>query len=692
MPPAVRSRSLMAAVLAAAVTMLVGALIPASAPTAPVSAPTVPIVTSTDGPRIDLRVLLVTNGTPPVEAIRAALADEGVPTQVVELADGDRPVITDAFLADTVEGTERAKFQAVVLPSAMPNGLAETERTAMRDFQRRFRIREVVASERPGAGTGLGAPWFSGPLDGTTTQVTTNGLAGAWRYLRGPIRFADNDASVPETYGHLANPLPADPTTGRSFLPLLTAPAPGGGQTGVLAGVHQHDGREQLVLTFSYHAHQPHFRLFAHGLISWMTRGVHLGHWRNYFSMHVDDVFLLNSRWSVTGNCTPGSDCPPDVAPTKKIRMTESDVAALRDWQSRNRFQPDLLFNGGGSDEAMAKNGADPLTDAFLESRPEFRWTNHTYSHPYLGCEQDHSTIPWTCATDSTGRTRWVSERMISEEISKNIKWAMRNGLSIRPDELVTGEHSGLRVLPPQPADNPNLAPALEANEIRWLGSDNSRDPGQRPVGGTLTVPRHPVNLFYNVGTEVEEVDQYNWIYTSRADGGSGRCEDNPQTMTCIEPLDPATGYRSHIVPMETRIALRHVLSNDPRPHYTHQSNLAEERLLYPFLDSVLQEYRDVFAGNAPLVNPRHGEAGQMLLRQARWRAALTNGSEIVAYQRGNLVTVRGPDGLEVPVTVPEGSWLTSPVAKVFGDGYAGERSGYRTAASTVAIVLPTEA
>lgn len=43
--------------------------------------------------------------------------------------------------------------------------------------------------------------------------------------------------------------------------------------------------------------------------------------------------------------------------------------------------------------------------------------------------------------------------------------------------------------------------------------------------------------------------------------------------MTCISPLDPATGFDEYIVPIETRIALSHVMANDPRPHYAHQSN-----------------------------------------------------------------------------------------------------------------------
>ena len=57
--------------------------------------------------------------------------------------------------------------------------------------------------------------------------------------------------------------------------------------------------------------------------------------------------------------------------------------------------------------------------------------------------------------------------------------------------------------------------------------------------------------------------DEYNWIYTSVADGGSGICTANPETSTCIAPLNVNTGYASYIVPTETRIDMLHILGND---------------------------------------------------------------------------------------------------------------------------------
>jgi hypothetical protein len=255
---------------------------------------------------------------------------------------------------------------------------------------------------------------------------------------------------------------------------------------------------------------------------------------------------------------------------------------------------------------------------------------------------------------------------------------------------LVTGEHSGMKVLPQQPEDNPNLALALDDNDITWLGSDNSREPAQRQVGPATTVPRYPMNVFYNAGRAAEQVDEYNWIYTGRAQGGSGICEDNPATTTCLAaPLDATTGYADHIVPLETRIALGHVLANDPKPHFIHQSNLAEDRIAYPVLDGVLDGYEALFAEDTPVVNPRMRDIGSELRRRADWQDALRAG-EITAHRIGGTVTVDAPDGLAVPATLPTGTTLAGAA---FGEAYAGAVSGWTPSTGTpLALTLPASA
>ncbi|MFL6055104.1 MAG: hypothetical protein ACJ72W_19660 [Actinoallomurus sp.] len=633
--------------------------------------------------RIDLKVLVVSDGGPSVSAIEDRLQVEGVPHRTIDLSDTSRPVIDKAFLEDTVGGVPRAKYQAVVLPNANPF-TNTTELTALTAFETEFGIRQVDAFVYPNATVGMNAPGFSGVLDGTTASLASAGLAGPFRYLNGPVRFDDNSPSVSESYGYLASPL-AD-TQATSFTPYLTDTAQG--TNGTLAGVYTHDGRSEMVLTFAYNSAQWQFQTIGHGIITWLTKGVHLGYDRNYFAVNVDDVLLPDSRWDTEHNCTPGEDCPAGVT-TTDIRMTPADVTEAVNWEQQNGFTVDLLYNGAGSDEAVQQNGSDPLTTALLSNKSRFRWANHTYEHPYLGCVQDTTVIPWRCTTDANGNVQYVSKTEIEAQIGKNLTWARNKGLSVSAGELVTGEHSGLKILPQQPDDNPNLAPALNYEGVKWLGSDASREKGQRSVGNALTLPRYPMSVFYNTGTKQEVADEYNWIYTSRADGGSGICEDHPDTVTCIQPIDTATGYDDHIIPVDAKITLSHIVTNDPRPHYVHQSNLAEDRILYPMLDRILTDYRAAFAANAPVVNQRISALGTELQRQGVWRNTM-NG--VTAYVRGGKVTVQRPSGVSVPVTVPEGTRdcsgllgcvLSSPS---FGDQYAGDRSAYVTANTSLAL------
>jgi hypothetical protein len=641
-------------------------------------------------PRIDLRVLVVSDGGPSTDAIAAELEAAGTPYTEIDLTRSDRPVIDAGYLADTVDGRDRARFQAVVLPNDNPFPANSAEMAALVAYEKAYDIPQVDAYTYARPEAGLQYPvygGYSGSVDGVRAQVTDAGRSGPFGYLDGPVPFEDNSPTVGESYAYLSTP-----AAGADFTTYVDAPIPGSAKRGSLVGEYRHDGRRELVVTFVYNQYQQQFRLLARGIVEWMTGGVHLGASRNYFAVHVDDVFAADDRWNSTLDCTPGDvDCTDPNATPDPIRMTPADVDHAAAWQRERDFTLDFAYNGAGSvDHREDNGGADPLADRLVARRGEFRWINHTYTHAFLGCEQDTTVVPWRCATNADGSTKWVSRNDVSDEIAANRAWGDRAGLPLDDDELVTGEHSGLRVLPQQPADNPNLALALADNGITWLASDNSREPDQRRVGPATTVPRYPMNIFYNAGRAAEQVDEYNWIYTSRAQGGSGICEDNPATTTCLPaPLDLGTGYQEHIVPLERRIALGHVLANDPKPHFIHQSNLAEDRIAYPVLDGVLDTYATLFAENTPVVNLRMKDIGVELQRRAAWRAAVRDG-QVTAYRVGDTVTVEGPDGVAVPATVPDG---TTRAGAAFGEAYAGERSGWTaSSAAPLTLALPASA
>ncbi|SFE61604.1 hypothetical protein SAMN05216251_10481 [Actinacidiphila alni] len=650
-------------------------------------------------PRVDLRVLVVDDGGPATEAITAELDGAGTPYTTIDLYQAGRPTIDAGYLSDTVNGRPRAKFQAVVLPNDNPFGAGSSEMAALVAYETTFGIRQVDAYTYAQPTVGLNyatSPGYIGQLDGVQGHVTAQGTAGDFGYLKGAVPFEDNDPYQSESYGYLATPL-ATQAPGAAFTTLVDAPIPDSSARGVLVGQYSHDGRDELVIPFVYNQYQQQFRLLARGIVEWMTRGIHLGADRNYFEVQVDDVFLADDRWNSTLNCTPGDvDCPIGTGEdTNPIRMTAADAQYAKQWSQDHGFTLDFVFNGGGSEDWKSDHDTtvDPLADQLVADKNTYRWVNHTYLHPFLGCVQDVSVVPWVCETDASGNTTWVSKSEITSQVQDNRTWASQHGLSLNNQELVTGEHSGLKVLPQQPVDNPNLAPALSQLGVKYLASDNSRDPGQRQVGPAVTVPRFPMNVFYNAGTAQEETDEYNWIYTNLAQGGSGACATSGNSTCLLAPLDTSTGYASYIVPLEAKIDLGHVLANNPRPHFMHQSNLAEDRIAYPVLERILGDYANLFAANTPTVNLRTSDIAVELQRRAAWDTAW-KGGHVTGYRIGDTVTVSAPSGVQISATMPAGTRQAQLLGTTaFGGAYAGKVSGWTLPGalqSNVSLTLPS--
>jgi hypothetical protein len=423
-----------------------------------------------------------------------------------------------------------------------------------------------------------------------------------------------------------------------------------------------------MVSTIDSNENQLHAQILRHGMLSWVTRGVYLGYQRNYYEMQVDDVFLPDARWSTTlkrslvdgptaapdeTQCDPALNTPntfvggggaaivnppatppaPGALPAcNPIRMTPADVTRLLAWQNANGIRLDMVFNGSGSAEFMEDTGltSDPLLAAFLASKNQFRWINHTFTHLQL---------------DPLTQAQLVSE------IGDNINWGLQQGLPMDREELVTGEHSGLH--------NVAMPATLDALGVKWIAADNSREPTPYGIGGATTVPRYPSNVYYNVETQVEQLDEYNYIYLPPP---AGKCV-NSATNTCRTA--PATW--PEYIDSEAGIMFRHVMGNDPRPHFAHQSNLAGDGVLYSVVDELLRRYRLYF--NPPLVQLTHKEIGQSIAREAGWGQNLAAG-RVSGYLQDGLVHVSTTATMPVPVTgTPQ------------GELYGGERSGWFTVA-----------
>ena len=186
-------------------------------------------------------------------------------------------------------------------------------------------------------------------------------------------------------------------------------------------------------------------------------------------------------------------------------------------------------------------------------------------------------------------------------------------------------------------------------------------------------VPRYPSNVYYNVSRQGQQLDEYNWIYVAPANGGG--CVPIAGVTTCR--TTPATW--AEYVASETRVMFRHLTGNDPRPHFFHQSNLADYNpalpdtdpdqggILYPVIDALVGRYEAAFdRAGAPLraahldADRRHARAPGRVGGGARPRSP--RGCRTAAYTYATAAPRRSP--------------CRSP-GTTAGDLYGGQRSGW---------------
>ena len=553
---------------------------------------------------INLKVLLI--GADGSESGFADWQDtlrrEGVPYTAIVARDAG-----ELTASTFVDGSGTALYQAVIISndglyffngSAYVSALSASSWAALQAFETRFRIRQVTALVYAQPQYGLTYPTSAGDFGGTTAQVTAAGKA-VFSNLTGTIVYDSG------SWGYKATPL--DPA-----FQTLVQTADGASVVGINTNP---DGRQELVSTVAQNQFMTQSRLLNHGILSWVTRGVHLGANRNYLSLHVDDAFNGDDRWNATTNTTSNDD------PAQTIVMTPADVVRAASWQRSSGMRLDLAFNGA------AAPLYPQLASALIQNRRSFGWINHTFTHLNLDT---------------------VDTATSSAEIAQNVQFGKQNRLPFSPSEIVTGEHSGL--------NNPAIAAAFTDNGIAFAGSDASRESGQRAIGSALTVPRHPTNVFYNVGTRAEQLDEYNYVYYEACTSG---CLSAPATW-------------DQYVANEVAIMFRHVTGNDVNPHYFHVSNLAEDGVLFPVVDALLAQVNALYT--TPIADPSLTDAGSQWQRQTAWNAALAAG-QIAATLNGGSVTVSTQAGLSIPVT---------GVSNV--ERYGAERSGWTSSDGTLRL------
>jgi len=246
---------------------------------------------------------------------------------------------------------------------------------------------------------------------------------------------------------------------------------------------------------------------------------------------------------------------------------------------------------------------------------------------------------------------------------------------------------------------NAGLAAAWSAIGIHAFGADSSKSypnpatatftPGSPPStqfaagttftdGGAQAVPRYPTNIYYNVSTEAQEVDEYNHLYLPPSLGGA--CQPS-STTTCLTA--PATF--ANIINSVDQGMFAHIMGNDPRPDYFHQTNLmgtppagapttgtppntsatVGDGLYYSTMNQLLAQYNAYFS--VPIVQLTMQQIATLLAQQAAWSA----NTWVSGYIQGNQVTITnsGTGAAQVPVT-------GDPAV---GSVYGGTQSGWTT-------------
>ncbi|MGA2530556.1 MAG: hypothetical protein ABSG36_15545, partial [Acidimicrobiales bacterium] len=442
--PAASAVGVAVVLLAASLAVLVGAT-PASAASTPLA----------------LRVLVIGNGAsdPTTLAWEATLSDEGVAYTEVDATTGvDGLVLPSNFPALSSQGTDN--FDAVVIADD-PNDFAAGQLTQLDAWEAASGIRQVDGYVFPNAALGV-SDVSAVALDATTAQLTAAGLA-AFPGLAGTLDFSAG------THGY-----PASVSAGALFTPWIEDSA-----DDVLGGVYQRpDGVSEAALFFNYNTSQSQWLVLGHALIDWVTDDIHVGMFRNYVEMDIDDTFTPDDSWSTSTHSTDYSDADA-------LRMSPTDVIYGAQWSQANDFRLDQLFNGGGSTEYQTDNGGpDPLLGEFQAKDPatglpyanDFGWISHTYDTPYLdvGCATQNyieaelnENSTW--AAEPAGTTAGTGGLGLAESSDPTVALGTEN-----PSVFVPGNHSGLADLEPgNPAtvDPPDLD-AETASGGGALGAD----------------------------------------------------------------------------------------------------------------------------------------------------------------------------------------------------------------------------
>jgi hypothetical protein len=564
---------------------------------------------------VEMRLLVITaDGNEAVlGAIKSTLDHLGTPYDI-HVA-GQPGELTPAMLSDAAC---HGLYQGVILTTGelgylnseghWGSALGAAEWETLRDYQKNFKVRQVAWYTYPNWEYGYNSGY---PVDTSLSPVTASFTAAGAEVF--PYLNTATPLVIRNAYTYLAAPLPEGAT------PLLID-----ADGHALAVVRTTwDGRENLSTTFDGNEHLLHSIKIGYGMINWVTRGMFLGERRVYMSPQVDDLFIHNDQWVASTPCGT-----PFEMTGYEHRVTASDMQAVLNWQASIQAQPvsadlrlTMAFNGLG---ATGEYVPDDLTPFMMGAgaKSAFHWVSHTFTHENLD---------------------YVSEAQAQFELNQNTAVA-QNQLQLpgyHVSELVTPDVSGLT--------NPGFLNAAYSIGVRYVVSDTSRPGYNNPspntgipnplLPGMFMIPRHPNNLFFNVGSPADWAAEYNCIYRSY--------------------WQRDLSYEE-IVGIESDRLLTYLLKGDADPWMFHQTNLdaydGTHTLLTDLLSATLAKYQASYT--LPILSPRMSQIGAMMIQRAEYNAS---GVSATLHPDG-YVTVRVTRPAIIPIT-----GLLTPGADAYG-------------------------
>ncbi len=399
----------------------------------------------------------------------------------------------------------------------------------------------------------------------------------------------------------------------------------------------------------------------------------------------------------IPGN--PGAVDPPDLDTAEEGEATGTLAPGSYQYAVTDTFTP-----GGGQSLAtvsapvtVGAGGGVTLSWAAVCHAAEFK------IYREVAGSNNWELIATSSAPSAEPPNSWFGDPLnASKEV---IKTEVTNGGPLEQTFIDTGAAGA-----PEPAglpasngavesaypENPKLASAFTGAGVQYFGSDASKPYPDPTIAGSTTpayaagetfldgtaraVPRYPTNIYYNVSTEAQEVDEYNQLYTPVSEGG--KCVASP-TNTC--ETKPAN-FAEIVASIDTNM-FQHVMGNDPRPHYFHQPNLMGSPppgppttgtppatspkegngLFYSVMNPLLEQYSQYF--NVPIEQLTMAQIGTLLAQQEAW--SKVNAGQVSGYIEGNQVTLQN-----------SGSAVNAPLTGVTGVGsvYGGIQSGWTSA------------